>query len=120
MTVPDAHLFSAVERERIRNEFMVRFGFARALDDGMLLKRWASGPQKGQIKLGKADQSMVGRGLIEVIDDGKPWPVAQFTALGMRALQALAADQRQLDPTRFAHLLADIARLHSERVSLSD
>lgn len=31
----------------IRNEFMVRFGQAPRLESGILVKRWATGPNKG-------------------------------------------------------------------------
>ena len=101
--------FTAKERELIRREFMERFGGHRTLAEGILVRRWATGPNKGRPKFPAAVQTMLDRGLASFADDGKLWPVVHFSDAGWRALRVLAADKRALAPEAFAHLIAELA-----------
>ncbi|HYD32917.1 MAG TPA: hypothetical protein VEB64_18935 [Azospirillaceae bacterium] len=105
--------FTTAERNLIRTEFMVRFGSARRLSEGIMVRRWATGPHKGRVKVSKAIQSMLDRGLVEIVDDGKVWPMAAFTTLGYEALRRMADDARFLDPERFGHVLEELAHLEA-------
>ncbi|WP_452006885.1 hypothetical protein [Azospirillum largimobile] len=86
------------ERALIRNGFMVRFGQAPRLESGILVKRWATGPNKGQPKPGTVIQGMLDRGLLELRDDGGHWLRARFTEAGLAALRHMAEDARALPP----------------------
>ena len=55
--------FTLQERELIRLELMPRFGQEPELANGLFLRTWRGGPQKGQPKIPKAIQSMLDRGL---------------------------------------------------------
>ncbi|WP_431857783.1 hypothetical protein [Azospirillum sp.] len=55
-----------------------------------------------------AVRSMLERGLVSIADDGGTFPAARFTDADWRALRAMAADPRQLDPQDYAHVLADL------------
>lgn len=101
-------LFTPPERELIRREFMVRWNAARPLTEGIGLKRWATGPSKGQVKVSAVVRSMLERGLVSIVDNGDAFPSARFTEAGWRALRAMAADPRQLNPRDYAHILADL------------
>ena len=101
--------FTAKERELIRLEFMERMGGHRRLDEGILIGRWATGPNKGRPKFPAAVQTLLDRGLAFFTDDGKLWPVVQFTDAGYRALRALAADKRALTPDSFQHVIDELA-----------
>ena len=57
------------EREVIRRVFMSRFGEALSVREGLHVKRWATGPNKGQPKLTAAVQGMVECGLITILDE---------------------------------------------------
>src|SRR5512147_2546325 len=96
--------FTPAERELICRVFRAGWGEPRPLSAGIWLRRWASGPHQGAPKLPKAVQTMFDRGLV-AIDDSGHWPVARFTAAGLVVLRAMAADERQLDPAKFEHLL---------------
>lgn len=56
--------------------------------EGLWFHRWASEPNKGQSKLGKAVQSLLARGLVESVDPKCGFPSAQFTTAGLEALRA--------------------------------
>lgn len=101
--------FTSAERDLIRREFGAGWGEPRPLSAGIWLRRWASGPRQGAPKLPKTVQTMLDRGLV-TIDDAGHWPVARFTAAGLEALRAMAADARQLDPERFGHLIEELRR----------
>ena len=103
---------TASERELIRREFMSRFGEAASVSEGFLVKRWATGPNKGRPKLTAAVQGMLDRGLITITDEGF-WPRANFTDKGFQALKRLAADRRALDPDRHRFLIDELAGLPS-------
>lgn len=101
-------VLSAQERALIRNEFMVRFAQAPRLEAGILVKRWATGPNKGKPKPGAVIQGMLDRGLLELRDDGAHWLRARFTAAGLAALLQMAKDQRALPPGEYRHLLEEL------------
>ncbi len=96
------------ERALIRNEFMVRFGQAPRLESGILVKRWATGPNKGQPKPGTVIQGMLDRGLLELRDDGGHWLRARFTETGLAALRHMAEDARALPPGEYQHVLDEL------------
>ncbi|MCM8735454.1 hypothetical protein M5E06_14935 [Azospirillum sp. A1-3] len=96
------------ERALIRNGFMVRFAQAPRLAMGILVKRWATGPNKGKPKPGAVIQGMLDRGLLELQDDGGHWLRARFTETGLAALRQMAKDQRALPPGEYQHLLEEL------------
>lgn len=100
--------FDAKERDLIRREFVVCFGVARGPRDGILLRRWASGPEKGRVKVSKTVQGMVKRGLLVIEDADQGFPVARFTGAGWRALVAMARNRRFLDPDEFGYVIAQV------------
>jgi hypothetical protein len=99
--------FSAEEREFIRREMTVRFGQPPSLADGMFLRTWRGGPQKGGPKVPPAVRSMLERGLVE-LGPGQFGHRAFFTEAGLAALRVLLADRRAMDPARFAHLRREL------------
>ncbi len=103
--------FTPKERELIRREFMLRLSSARSLHDGILVRRWATGPNKGKPKPPAAVQSMLDRGLVALDDDGSHWLKAVFTATGIAALRRMAEDKRALPPGEYQHLLDELATL---------
>jgi len=100
--------FTTPERDLIRREFCRHFGEDPSAADGILLRTWRSGPQKGQPKLLAAAQSMLERGPIE-IRTVRMGPRAFFTETGQAALRQLLLDRRAMDPGRFAHLRHELA-----------
>lgn len=103
--------FTPQERDLIRREFMLRLSSARSLHEGILLRRWATGEKKGAPKVAGAVQTMLDRGLVELADLDKHWPVARFTSMGHAALRIMAADKRSLNPETHAQLIEEIAAL---------
>src|SRR3712207_1142784 len=99
--------FSAAERELIRHEMGLRFGQYPSLADGLFLRTWRAGPQKGEPKIPPAVQSLLERGLVEV-RPGRYGPRAFFTEAGLAALRLLLRDRRAMDPARFAHLRREL------------
>ena len=83
---PPSSPFSAAERELIRHEMGLRFGQYPSLADGLHLRTWRAGPNKGEPKLPPAVRSMLERGLVEV-RPGRYGPRAFFTEVGHRALR---------------------------------
>ena len=107
----DTPEFLPKERDLIRREVMVRFSSARSLHDGILVKCWATGPNKVQPKPASAVQSMIDRGLLSLVDDGAHWLKATFTPAGIAALRRMAEDKRALPPDQYQHLLGELAKL---------
>ena len=105
----DLHL-TAIERDLIRHEFMTRFDSATNVIEGFNIKRWATGPKKGQPKISGAVQGLIDRGLLTITDQGH-WPKAVFTARGLQALKRMAAQPRALDPERYQLFLDQLARI---------
>jgi len=99
--------FTAAERELIRREMSPRFGQYPQLANGLFLRTWRAGPQKGQPRIPLAVQGMVDRGLLTV-GTGVWGFAAFFTAAGIEALRQLLGDCRAMDPLRFAHLRAEL------------
>ncbi|MCW2239344.1 hypothetical protein [Azospirillum canadense] len=99
------------ERDLIRREFMRRLTSARSIHDGIMLKRWSTGPRKGEPKLQAAVQSLRNRGLVELADLDRHWPTARFTAAGYAALRRLAADRRALNAEDHAQMIGEITAL---------
>lgn len=101
--------FTAKERDLIRREFQERFGSYRLLADGIPVRRWVTGPNKGRAKFPLPVQTMLDRGLASFADDGKIWPTVHFTPAGWRALRRMADDGRALPPDDYRHLLDELA-----------
>lgn len=106
--------FTPQERDAIRREFMIRLSEARSVHEGFLVKRWATGPRKGEPKPSAAVQSLLDRGFLEMRDDGSHWLKATFTSQGFAALKRLAADAPALPPRDFQPLLDELAALNRE------
>ncbi len=106
MPVPPAP-FTPAERALLRHEFMVRFGQAPRLADGIWLRRWRGGPQAGQPKIPAAVASLLERGLVQLGPDRIGFR-ARFTPAGIAALQLLAQDKRALDPKQYAHIREEL------------
>src|SRR5690242_2380389 len=97
-------LFTYQERDLIRLELMPRFGQDPDLANGLFLRTWRDGPQKGEPKIPKAIQSMLDRGLVTIGTNSMGRPAAFFTEAGLEGLRQLLQDRRVMDPERFDHL----------------
>src|SRR5919199_6174187 len=104
---PSPPWFNAAERDLIRREMGLHFGQPPCLADGLLLRTWRGGPQKGEPKLPPAVRSMLERGLVELRTE-RSGPRAFFTEAGLAALRQLLRDRRAMDPARFAHLRQEL------------
>src|SRR3954462_12800169 len=96
--------FIQQERDLIRLELMPRFGQEPELANGLFLRTWRGGPQKGEPKIPKAMQGMLDRGLLEIRTNPMGRQAAFFTEAGLAALRLLLEDRRAMDPERFDHL----------------
>ncbi|WP_207461252.1 hypothetical protein [Azospirillum sp. SYSU D00513] len=103
----DLH-FTPKERDLIRMEFMPRWNSARSIHDGIVVKRWVTGPNKSKPKPSATVPSMLDRGLLSMTDDGRHWLQANFTDAGFAALKRMAADKRALPPDLYQHLIDEI------------
>src|SRR3954470_2544900 len=104
--------FTRKDRDLIRLEFMDRFGSAVSIHEGFWLRRWATGPRKGEPKIPPTVQSMIERGLVRVVDDDRGLPRVLLTEGGLRALVEMAGDPRAFrPPERYSNLLAEIEEL---------
>ena len=113
MTSLETSPFTPAERDFIRREFCKHFGSYPALADGIFLRTWRSGPQKGQPRIPKALAGLVERKLLVLPSDtGGPQPGfgarAYFTKAGLAALRELLQDRRSMDPERCAHLRQEL------------
>ena len=99
--------FTAPERDLIRRELGMHFGQYPSVTEGLFLRTWRGGPQKGEPKVPPAVRSLLARGLVEV-RPGRIGFRAVFTAAGLAALRALVRDRRAMDPVRFAHLRQEL------------
>jgi len=95
--------FNTAERNVLRREFLIRFGQAPSLADGIWLRVWRGGSRAGQPKIPAAVASMLERGLVELGPDRIGFR-ARFTPAGIAALRLLAQDRRALDPKQYAHI----------------
>ena len=107
MPAPLPVSFTARERALIRQEMSERFGQHPRLADGIFLRTWRGGAQKGQPKIPPAIRTMLDRGLVE-IRNGERGPRAFFTEAGLEELRRLLLDRRYMDPERFAHLRREL------------
>ena len=97
--------FTAAERNLIRIAFRdQRWGGTRSIDEGLFLYRWVGGPKKGQPKLNKHVQSLLERGLIEIVEPERGFPFARFTPAGFSALKNMARNKNMLRPDRYQYL----------------
>src|SRR3954451_16400512 len=96
--------FTPQERDLIRLELMPRFGQEPDLANGLFLRTWRDGPQKGQPKIPKAIQTMLDRGLVRIGTNPMGRPAAFFTEVGLEGLRQLLQNRRAMDPERFDHL----------------
>jgi hypothetical protein len=104
--------FTKQDRDLIRLEYMDRFGSAVSIHEGFWLSRWATGPNKGEPKVPAVVGSMLERGLVVIVDDGRGLPRVLFTDAGFQALVAMADDARAFPQTgRYTSLLVEIAKL---------
>src|SRR3954447_26501840 len=96
--------FTPAERDLIRLELMPRFGQEPDLANGLFLRTWRDGPQKGQPKIPKAIQSMLDRGLVRIGTNPMGRAAALFTETGLGGRGQLLQDRRVMDEEGFAHL----------------
>src|SRR3954451_23846850 len=94
----DTPTFTKKDRDLIRLEFMDRFGSAASIHEGFWLRLWATGPRKGQPKIPTAVQSLIDRGLVEIVEEDARLPRAVFTDEGLQALVEMADDARAFRP----------------------
>src|SRR4051812_6224208 len=92
--------FIPQERDLIRLELMPRFGQEPKLANGLFLRTWRGGPQKGKPKIPKAMQGMLDRGLLEIRTNPMDRQAAFFTEAGLAALRLLLEDRRAMDTER--------------------
>ena len=108
-----------VEREVVRWAFICRFNEAPSVHEGLVVKRWATGPNKGkpkveEVRMNDRSGGLLERGLITIEDEGH-WPRAKFTDRGLRALKLMAMDRRALDPDRHRRLIQELAEIPGEK-----
>jgi hypothetical protein len=100
--------FTPQERDLIRLELMPHFGQDPDLANGLFLRTWRAGPQKGQPKIPKAIQSMLDRGLVSIGTNPMGRPAAFFTEAGLEGLRQLLQDRRVMDSERFDYLRREL------------
>jgi hypothetical protein len=111
--------FTGTEITFLRSEFTPRFGTAPRIADGIMLRSWKSGPDRGQPRLPVAIQSLIQRGLVEVTQLARGRTSfnsqlfrAYFTPEGLVALRSALQSRKAFDPDRFGHLLAELRESH--------
>ena len=67
---------------------MPRFGQDPDLANGLILRTWRAGPQKGQPKIPKAIQTMLDPGLVRIGTNPMGRPAAFFTAVNVKQVAA--------------------------------
>jgi hypothetical protein len=92
--------FNARERAWIRRELALHRDRPSELGEGLLLRSWKDGPDKGKPKLPPAVLSLVDRGLLQIRSETAS-PRAFFTPEGIYALRLLVSDERSIDPNEF-------------------
>ena len=100
--------FTPQERELIRLELMPRFGQEPDLTNGLFLRTWRDGPQKGEPKIPKAIRTMLERGLVRIGTNPMGRPAAFFTEAGLEGLRLLLRDRRAMDPARYGYLRREL------------
>ena len=104
---PPAAAFSPNERAFIRHAFSQFFNTLPPIADGILLRTWRAGEQKGQPKIPPALRTMIDHGLVE-IRPMEPGFRGFFTDAGLQELRLLLLDRRAMDPARFHHLRQEL------------
>ncbi|RYF24007.1 MAG: hypothetical protein EOO77_01055 [Oxalobacteraceae bacterium] len=106
----DTNSFTPAERDFIRREFCTHFSSYPTLADGIFLRTWRAGPQKGQLKIPKAMAGLVERSLVSLPSEPQSsfGRRAYFTEAGVAALRELLQDRRSMNPQRFAHLRQEL------------
>jgi hypothetical protein len=99
--------FTASEREYVRRELDQFFGTLPSAADGFQLRIWRGGPHRNQPKLPPAAKSLLERGLMRLDEEGR-LPRLFFTDAGMDALKRMMANARLADPSKFAHIRAEL------------
>jgi len=87
---------------------MPRFGQDPDLANGLFLRTWGDGPQKGQPKIPKVIQTMLDRGLVEIRPNGIGRPAACFTETGLEGLRQLLQNSRAMDHERYGYLRREL------------
>lgn len=106
---------NAKERALIRSKFMARFGTPPKLADGILVKRWATGPNKGKPKPSLTVQGMIDRGLMELPDDrGGHWLRARFGQTAGNLEDRRSRDRRRQWPRRLHDRWFGFSRLRRD------
>lgn len=95
---------------------MGRYGGIRSLHEGIMVRRWETGPNQGKPKPTAAVQSMLDRSLLMLVDDGAHWLKATFSAVGIAALRLMASDMRALPQEECQQLLDELAEMPLEGV----
>jgi hypothetical protein len=65
----------------------MRFGQYPELANGRFLRTWRAGPHKGELKIPKAIQGMLDRGLVEIRPNPMGRQAAVFTEAGLEGLR---------------------------------
>jgi hypothetical protein len=100
--------FTPKERDLIRLELMPRFGQEPDLANGLFLRAWRAGPQKGQPKIPKAIRTMLDRGLVMRGTNPMGRAAAFFTEAGLEGLRQLLRESRAMDPVRYGYLRREL------------
>jgi len=100
--------FTEAELEFLKRRFDVQFGEAPAILDGVMLKMWKSGPEKGRPKLPAAVKSLLERNLMVVISTEGRMPVAKFTDMGLNELAQVLEQDQVFSTARFQHLRSQL------------
>src|SRR4051794_31103912 len=100
--------FTPQERDLIRLELIPRFGQEPDLANGLFLRTWRDGPQKGQPKIPKAIQTMLDRGLVKIRTNAIGRAAAFFTEAGLEGLRKLLLDRRAMDSERYGYLRREL------------
>ncbi len=98
---------SAEERSYIRRELDMVFSSLPTVAEGLQLKIWVTGPNKGQPKMAPPAKSLVERALA-IVDESRHPPRLFFTKAGIAALRAMMANPRFADPAKFAHVRREL------------
>jgi len=99
--------FAAGERDYIRRELDMFFSTFPRVADGFQLKTWRGGPRAGHPKLPPAASGLLERGLMR-LETRHPFPRLFFTDAGLKEPCAMMQDRRFADPTKFAHVRAEL------------
>jgi hypothetical protein len=100
--------FTEAELEFLKRRLDVQFGEAPRVRDGIVLKTWKSGPEKGRPRLPEAIKSLIDRGVMAVRFDAGSMPVAVFTETGLDLLRETLRGEHSFSTARFAHLRSEL------------